>query len=228
MRASTAARYFGVVSLLLQLAVAGCVPSEPANSNEGVTITLAPPRPKPPEPVGPLPYCETGDFPIDRMVSVGPGPLLILGRTGLDSALGTRGLGGIDATYVHRPEDVDVRFSLRYTPLRELVSGENAELYMLSMGVGWTEPEPGRAPGKWKRFYTHSAWGPSLMVLDMDGGDHDTVGIGFHGHWGVNVILWRRLGIEAYVDVHGWLARDSHEFALAGSSALGLGLTLSF
>jgi len=70
--------------------------------------------------------------------------------------------------------------------------------------------------------------GPSLLWLDLDGSERDTLGLGWFARAGLLVSVWRNWEINLHGDLHGWIEGDSRGVQAAGATALSATLACSF
>jgi HEAT repeat protein len=164
------------------------------------------------------------DFPFMRsgFVAVGVTPLAAVGRTGLDSDLELEEPGAFDATVLLGVENGAIFTQVGYAALSEHDTGKHVGSTQIGLGFGFHDfPLPGKSRAGLTLGYT-------LLFLDFEDRDRDTLGFGMFCRPAVHLHLWRRWGLDLYADARGWVGLDRDGLHLAGSAGLGASVICSF
>jgi len=150
-------------------------------------------------------------------------PLAHVDRSHLNANLELDDAGGLDVSFVAGQRPLAMSVSAAYVPMEEEHTGRDVDCLWLDAGLGvGTGP-----PGAWREVVFHATAGPSLLLMDFERGDDDTMGLGVFGRGGVGY-CWGRLGMEVFGDLHGWLGTDSKDSHAAWAASLGLNAFFSF
>ncbi len=151
-------------------------------------------------------------------------PLAIVGRTDLGTELELRNAVGVEAGYL----DVDTgawlfpaaHIGVAWVPLREKKTEDRADLIYVDLGIGDAFEK-----GRWLAFVTV---GYSIMFMDFEGGDRETLGAGLFLRGGVSPVARGRWKLELHGELHGWAGGDSDGFRTAGAVTAGVNIGCSF
>jgi hypothetical protein len=168
-------------------------------------------------------------------VGVGAYPVFAAGRSGLAGHLESRGVGAeAKVNFTEVSNVVDIEMTFKYLPAESSVSGEEADLYIVDMGLvypftlthsGGRMDDSGRTD--LGSFYWKYGVGVSGLFMDMDE-QHDMGGGGLYGRLGIGTSRNRTFRAELYGDVHGWLGGDATGVEAAWATTVGISLMWVF
>jgi hypothetical protein len=225
-------RALAALLALAALAAAGCAPAQwagPAHRSfvrPTADCSLLAREGSSALPADTLALTETASFDapdLDRWLAAGWRPLVHLDRTDLDRDLELDDPGGFDAA-IGAVFIVAADVSASYAPMEEEDTGRDVDCFWLDAGFGLGTAGP---PGEAFQGLLHATIGPSLFVMEGEGGAPDMLGLGAFLRAGIGV-TWQQVGLEVFGDLHGWLGGDSDDFQAAWAASLGVNLLVLF